>query len=301
MSTVEQIEADRLLAEAIARGEEVSGPEPALQVYTRAEEPVAPTAPVTPVKRGFFSSFSRRGHSTSPERYSQGNSVDQLDELESSMAPVEQMSGENRNDDAFLARAMQMMEFEMEHDMRRDDELADDFNNKEFRGSSCKSQLLTVSTFLVIVQIAILWAMIEVDGLASNSVNPMYGPKPETLVKWGAKEAALIKYRKEYWRLVSPIMLHAGIIHMVTNGIIQLRIGGYLNIVWGTPKFLLIYLLSGMFGNVASCIFLPDTIGVGASGSLLGILSAWLVWIIFRWKKIPENNRTQRNCQLLIV
>ena len=59
--------------------------------------------------------------------------------------------------------AMQMMEFEMEHDMRRDDELADDFNNKEFRGSSCKSQLLTVSTFLVIVQIAILWAISKID------------------------------------------------------------------------------------------------------------------------------------------
>jgi hypothetical protein len=32
-----------------------------------------------------------------------------------------------------------------------------------------------------------------------------------------------------------------------------------------------------------SCIFLPDAIGVGSSGALMGMLSAWLIWIVFRW------------------
>jgi len=50
-----------------------------------------------------------------------------------------------------------------------------------------------------------------------------------------------------------------------------------------------------------SCIFLPDSVGVGSSGALLGMLAAWIVWIIFRWKKIPEQCRSQRNCQLFIV
>ena len=32
-----------------------------------------------------------------------------------------------------------------------------------------------------------------------------------------------------------------------------------------------------------------------------GMLSSWVVWIVFRWKKVPEICRSQRNCQLLSV
>ena len=32
-----------------------------------------------------------------------------------------------------------------------------------------------------------------------------------------------------------------------------------------------------------SCCFLPESVGVGASGALMGMLSSWVVWIIFRW------------------
>ena len=32
-----------------------------------------------------------------------------------------------------------------------------------------------------------------------------------------------------------------------------------------------------------SCIFIPDSVGVGSSGALMGMLSSWIVWIVFRW------------------
>lgn len=50
-----------------------------------------------------------------------------------------------------------------------------------------------------------------------------------------------------------------------------------------------------------SCCFIPNAVGVGSSGALLGMLSAWIVWIVFRWKKIPPECRGQRNCQLGVV
>lgn len=68
------------------------------------------------------------------------------------------------------------------------------------------------------------------------------------MVRFGAKQAALIIVRGEWWRVLSSIMLHAGIMHIVPNVLIQLRIGGYLNILYGTPKWLWIYLVSGVFG-----------------------------------------------------
>ena len=141
--------------------------------------------------------------------------------------------------------------------------------------------------------------MLETEGVALPSENPMYGPSGLALVKWG-KDAALIIYRHQWWRLFTPIILHAGVIHLLSNVLIQLRIGGYLNLVFGSARWVWIYFISGVFGNMCSCLFLPNTVGVGSSGALLGILAAWIVWIVFRWNKIPEA-KPQRNCQMVMV
>lgn len=200
-------------------------------------------------------------------------------------------------DDFTLARALQAMEFEIAGETLD----RGDFDEKEYRASSCKRQLLTISTLILLTQIGLLIAMVQDDGYAPRAENPLMGPPATTMVRYGAKDAALILYRHEWWRLITPIFLHAGILHLLSNGFIQLRIGGYLNRVFGTLPWLFIYFASGIYGNMLSCIFLPDAIGVGSSGALMGILSAWLIWIIFRWKKIPEECKSQRNCQMLMV
>lgn len=189
---------------------------------------------------------------------------------------------ENPSDDWTLARAMQLMEFEMDEDMMEMNELGE-FVRHENKASSCKSQMMTLSTVIVLIQIIILICMIQEDGYVPRSENPMIGPSAQTLVNFGAKEAGLIILWKQWWRLLSAIFVHAGILHLLSNGAIQLRVGGYLSNVFGTFKWFLIYFISGIFGNICSCIFFKDSISVGSSGSILGMLTAWLVWIIYRW------------------
>jgi membrane associated rhomboid family serine protease len=113
--------------------------------------------------------------------------------------------------------------------------------------------------------------------------------------------AVLIKYEHEWWRLVSPIFLHAGVRHIISNVGIQLRVGGYLELVFGRPSWVFIYFSSGIYGNMLSCIFLPDSVGIGSSGAVLGMLTAWIVWILFRWNRVPRECKGQRNCQLMVV
>jgi membrane associated rhomboid family serine protease len=210
--------------------------------------------------------------------------------------------------DFFLARTLQMMEFEMEDEFlenrlreEREEEGERDFRDKEVSASNCRRQMLTVSTVICLIQIGFFIAMVGQDGIAPQSQNPMVGPPATTLVRYGAKYAGLIVYRNQWWRLVSPIALHAGVIHIVCNVFIQMRVGGYLNLVFGTQKWLAIYIISGIFGELVSCASLPESIGVGSSGAIMGILTAWIVWIVFRWRKIPDYNHKQRNCQLGIV
>lgn len=181
------------------------------------------------------------------------------------------------------------------------DRMQAEYHRKERRATKCKRQLATISTFMCLIQIGMLVAMIQDDGYAPKSENPMYGPSAYTMVRYGAKVAVLIKYEGEWWRIITPIFLHAGIIHIISNVAIQLRVGGYLELVFGRARFTFIYISSGIYGNMLSCIFLPDSVGIGSSGAVLGMLTAWIVWILFRWTKVPRESRSQRNCQLLVV
>jgi membrane associated rhomboid family serine protease len=54
---------------------------------------------------------------------------------------------------------------------------------------------------------------------------------------------------------VSAIALHGGIWHILPNLFIQLRVGGYLNLVFGTPMFFLIYFISGTVGVVDNLVY----------------------------------------------
>lgn len=219
-------------------------------------------------------------------------------------SPTEIERDQNPNgwDDWTLARALQALEFEIPQETNQ----YEDFNNKEYRASkSCRRQFLTISFVICVVQIALLITMCQMDGTAPQSENSAIGPPAYSLVRFGAKESALIVWKNEYWRLLSSIMLHAGVIHIVPNVAIQLRIGGYLNLVYGTPKWLFIYIFTGIFGelmrsglanllfllsphlslrvSLPSCLIIPDSVGVGSSGALMGLLGSWVVWIIFRW------------------
>jgi len=172
---------------------------------------------------------------------------------------------------------------------------------RSIRASSSCRQLFTLSTLIIVVQIGVLIWIYRKDGFVSFEENPMFGPSAYTLVKYGAKQYGYILLKEQWWRLVSPIFLHAGVIHIFSNVYIQWRVGSYLYLLWGSVPWLLIYFLSGVYGNILSCISHPDDVGVGSSGSLMGILAAWVVFIIYTWNQIPEELKSDRNSQLCSV
>ncbi|MCL4523206.1 MAG: rhomboid family intramembrane serine protease [Acidobacteria bacterium] len=96
------------------------------------------------------------------------------------------------------------------------------------------------------------------------------------LLRLGARESHLIFYG-QLWRLVMPIFLHANLMHIAFNTFVLMDIGPQMEETYGSPRYLYLYLLTGVFGNVASTawsIFFHGGYGisVGASGSLLGLI-----------------------------
>lgn len=97
--------------------------------------------------------------------------------------------------DTVLARTLQFLEFEIENELYEQE--GGDFQDKELKSSSCRRQLLTVSTLICVLQvfsfgidfcthcalqIGVMILMIQDDGYAPNKENPMIGPPPTTLV-----------------------------------------------------------------------------------------------------------------------
>ena len=71
-------------------------------------------------------------------------------------------------------------------------------------------------------------------------------------------------------RLVVPIFLHGGILHYAGNMMIQMSLGAQVESAAGWLRMMLIYLISGMGGNLFSAVFSPDVPSVGCSGALCG-------------------------------
>jgi rhomboid protease GluP len=78
----------------------------------------------------------------------------------------------------------------------------------------------------------------------------------------------------QWWRLLTPMVLHGNLTHLLFNSWALYVLGTEAERVYGTLRFLAIYLLSGLAGSIASYVFNPDVLSVGASGAIFGLLGA---------------------------
>jgi membrane associated rhomboid family serine protease len=136
-----------------------------------------------------------------------------------------------------------------------------------------------LSIGFAIVQTVVLIVMIIECGVAPITINPMVGPYPDALSNWGAKNSALILEDGENWRLFSPLLLHAGVLHLLGNVSVQLETGVFFEREWGSPVWLLIYMLSALGSSVMSVCLMPGVLSVGSSGAIMGIFGAKLAEI----------------------
>ncbi|APU71129.1 membrane-associated serine protease [Companilactobacillus crustorum] len=97
-----------------------------------------------------------------------------------------------------------------------------------------------------------------------------------TLILLGAKTNSLIQ-EGQWWRLITPMFLHIGIFHIFMNGFTLLYVGQVLEPMIGHWRFLILYVLSGITGNLASFAFgANNALSAGASTSLFGMFGAFL-------------------------
>ena len=120
---------------------------------------------------------------------------------------------------------------------------------------------------LLLVSINIvLWFLMELAG-GSTQIH--------ILETFGALAPEAIFHRQEYYRLFSSIFLHIGLLHLSFNCLSLYIFGGLVEKHLGVLKFLIIYLLSGLCGNILS-LFFVEAISAGASSAIFGMAGVLL-------------------------
>ncbi|WP_342526339.1 rhomboid family intramembrane serine protease [Chryseomicrobium sp. FSL W7-1435] len=93
----------------------------------------------------------------------------------------------------------------------------------------------------------------------------------------------------EYWRLLTPIFLHGGFMHLLFNMFSLFLFGPELERIAGRARFLTIYFLAGIAGNVASYVFEDASyMHLGASGAIYGIFGAFAALVYYTRNALPQ-------------
>lgn len=102
----------------------------------------------------------------------------------------------------------------------------------------------------------------------------------ETLIRYGAMFPPFVAEYNEYYRFISSIFIHIGVMHMFFNGYALYVFGPQIERLMGAKKYLLFFILTGIGGNVATYIFNFVSVSAGASGSLFGLFGAFLYLVV---------------------
>ena len=104
------------------------------------------------------------------------------------------------------------------------------------------------------------------------------------VLEYGAAYTPYIIQNGEVYRLFTSMFLHFGIEHLVNNMLVLFVLGSRLERVIGKIRFLLIYLLGGIAGNVVSLLLELKTqefsVSAGASGAVFAVMGAMIYTVI---------------------
>ena len=147
---------------------------------------------------------------------------------------------------------------------------------REFRRGPGRRILLhgaSITRTMLFVLVAAF--VLELVGAGSPQV--LFGPSAGQMVKVGATQPILIALEGQYWRFLTSVFLHYGVLHLAVNGYALMILGSVVESEYGRLRWIVLFLATGIAGGVASYAFGPiNSVGAGASGAIFGLMGAFL-------------------------
>ncbi|KAE8654955.1 4-coumarate--CoA ligase family protein [Hibiscus syriacus] len=130
---------------------------------------------------------------------------------------------------------------------------------------------------------------VRIPELELFSIPSLYGAKINDLILVG-----------EWWRLVTPMFLHSGILHVSLGCWGLLSFGPQVCRHYGSFTFFLIYLLGGFAGNLISFFHTPEPT-VGGTGPVFAVIGAWLIYQIQNRNVMSKDNSDRMFQKAILV
>jgi membrane associated rhomboid family serine protease len=160
---------------------------------------------------------------------------------------------------------------------------------------------------LIAIGIGYLWELVVAGGPGSLFDGPGY----QALIDAGA----LVPFTGgtelnltggivggEWWRLLSSIFLHAGLIHLGLNAYVLWIFGNEIERQIGRVETLAVFLVTGVFAGATSFAFAPGfTIAVGASGAIFGLVGAFIAYNYLRRHHVMAQARLRGALSMLVI
>ncbi len=153
---------------------------------------------------------------------------------------------------------------------------------------------------LLVANLFVFLLMWQSSGMTSGA---LWGFSEPVLVAYGAKLNSLINEQHQLWRFVTPMFVHVNLPHVLVNMYSLWVVGPYVEKLYGSGKFIVFWVLTGVAGVVASYLTvrpglsvgpgrfifkISDVPSAGASGALFGLVGVLFVFGIKFRHELPE-------------
>ena len=172
------------------------------------------------------------------------------------------------------------------------------------------------SIVFLVANLFVFMLMWESSGMSSSV---LWSAFPESvLLAYGAKTNYWIHHGQQYWRFVTPVFIHVNLPHVLINMYSLWVIGPWVEKLYGSAKFVVFWVATGIAGVLASYLTVipgahPGLIGsfliktgdmvpsAGASGALFGLIGVLFVFGLKYRRELPEGFKRAFGTGLLPV
>lgn len=152
-------------------------------------------------------------------------------------------------------------------------------------------------TYILLVIIVIIWIITKIrSGGSLDASIP-----GEVLVQFGANFGPFI-LQGEIWRFFTSMFLHVHIYHLFFNAMALYSVGQEMERLYGPDRFIIIYILSGLFGSLVSFAFRgPEMLSAGASGAIFGVIGMNLAYFLTHRDTFGQFGRQRLMSTLIVI
>jgi rhomboid protease GluP len=133
-------------------------------------------------------------------------------------------------------------------------------------------RFIPITSLLLVANLIMLVIVMFSGGFSTNS-----------LIEQGALYYPLAVEGREYYRIITAMFLHGGLLHFALNMMVLYYLGGHLERLVGPFRYTTLYFASGILSSISVLLFSdPRTVTIGASGALFGIIGGLLMLTFLR-------------------